>query len=168
MQWRFANCALLELGKTRLFPPSRLRPAGQTQSSIGGGRLPRMLFKYCMHHGCASVVADMATAHTAAAVTAAGAPIEPTAPASAGMASSRAPTSPVSAARGEQIENENTSFCTDCAFLISPTHAPHNRYAGVNALNAAAKYLARGSRVVVVDRNGKWGGQWVGQYEYVH
>lgn len=72
---------------------------------------------------CASVVADMATAHTAAAVTAAGAPIEPTAPASAGMASSRAPTSPVSAARGEQIENENTSFCTDCAFLISPTRA---------------------------------------------
>lgn len=117
---------------------------------------------------CASVAADMATAHTAAAVTAAGAPIESTAPASAGMASSRAPTSPVSAARGEQIENENTSFCTDCAFLISATHAPHNRYAGVNALNAAAKYLARGSRVVVVDRNGKWGGQWVGQYEYVH
>lgn len=72
---------------------------------------------------CASVAADMATAHTAAAVTAAGAPIEPTAPASAGMASSRAPTSPVSAARGEQIENENTSFCTDCAFLISPTRA---------------------------------------------
>ena len=39
------------------------------------------------------------------------------------------------------------------------------RYAGINALNAAAKYLAHGSRVVVVDRNRRWGGQWIDQYE---
>lgn len=40
-------------------------------------------------------------------------------------------------------------------------------YAGVNALNAAAKYLPKGARVVVVDRGRCWGGQWPNQYDYV-
>jgi len=40
-------------------------------------------------------------------------------------------------------------------------------YAALNALNAAAKYLNRGDRVVVVDRNETWGGQWLGQYDFV-
>ena len=40
-------------------------------------------------------------------------------------------------------------------------------YAGINALNAAARYLPKGARVVVVDRGGRWGGQWPGQYDYV-
>ena len=34
-------------------------------------------------------------------------------------------------------------------------------YAGINALNAASKYLQRGDRVIVVDRGQRWGGQWV-------
>lgn len=40
-------------------------------------------------------------------------------------------------------------------------------YAGLNALNAAAKYMAPGERVVFVDKNRTWGGQWVGQYDYL-
>lgn len=40
-------------------------------------------------------------------------------------------------------------------------------YAGLNGLNAAAKYLKKGDRVVVVDENATWGGQWIGQYDFV-
>ena len=40
-------------------------------------------------------------------------------------------------------------------------------YAGVNALNAASKYLPKGARVVVVARQSRWGGQWVEQYDFV-
>jgi len=40
-------------------------------------------------------------------------------------------------------------------------------YAGVNALHAAARYLEPGSRVVVIDPNNRWGGQWVQQYSFV-
>jgi len=40
-------------------------------------------------------------------------------------------------------------------------------YAALNALNAAAKYLNKGQRVVIVDKNATWGGQWVHQYDFV-
>jgi cation diffusion facilitator CzcD-associated flavoprotein CzcO len=40
-------------------------------------------------------------------------------------------------------------------------------YAALNGLNAAAKYLKRGDRVVVIDKNESWGGQWIGQYDFV-
>jgi hypothetical protein len=40
-------------------------------------------------------------------------------------------------------------------------------YAALNALNAAAKYLKKGDRVVVIDRKATWGGQWLGQYDFV-
>jgi hypothetical protein len=40
-------------------------------------------------------------------------------------------------------------------------------YAGVNALNAATKYLPKGARVVVVAQQSGWGGQWVDQYDFV-
>ena len=37
----------------------------------------------------------------------------------------------------------------------------------VSALNAAARYLDAGDKVIVVDRGMRWGGQWVGQYDFV-
>lgn len=40
-------------------------------------------------------------------------------------------------------------------------------YAGINALNAASKYLPEGARVVVIARERAWGGQWVDQYDFV-
>jgi hypothetical protein len=40
-------------------------------------------------------------------------------------------------------------------------------YAGLNGLNAAAKYLKPGDRVVFVDQGASWGGQWTGQYDFV-
>ncbi len=40
-------------------------------------------------------------------------------------------------------------------------------YAALNGLNAAAKYLKKGERVVVLDKNETWGGQWVQQYDFV-
>jgi cation diffusion facilitator CzcD-associated flavoprotein CzcO len=40
-------------------------------------------------------------------------------------------------------------------------------YAALNGLNAAAKYLKPGSRVVVIDKNETWGGQWTRQYDFV-
>ncbi len=40
-------------------------------------------------------------------------------------------------------------------------------YAALNGLNAAAKYLKKGDRVVVIDRMETWGGQWVPQYDFV-
>lgn len=40
-------------------------------------------------------------------------------------------------------------------------------YAGLNGLNAAAKDLKKGARVVVVDRNETWGGQWLHPYDFV-
>ena len=40
-------------------------------------------------------------------------------------------------------------------------------YAALNGLNAAAKYLKKGERVVLVDKNATWGGQWVHQYDFV-
>lgn len=40
-------------------------------------------------------------------------------------------------------------------------------YAALNGLNAAAKYLKQGERVVVVDKNSTWGGQWLHQYDFV-
>eukprot|EP00746_Dinoflagellata_sp_MGD_P030626 gnl/MRDRNA2_/MRDRNA2_172699_c0_seq1.p1 gnl/MRDRNA2_/MRDRNA2_172699_c0~~gnl/MRDRNA2_/MRDRNA2_172699_c0_seq1.p1 ORF type:complete len:520 (+),score=85.23 gnl/MRDRNA2_/MRDRNA2_172699_c0_seq1:178-1737(+) len=40
-------------------------------------------------------------------------------------------------------------------------------YAGINALNAATLHLPKKARVVVVDREACWGGQWVRQYEFV-
>ena len=40
-------------------------------------------------------------------------------------------------------------------------------YAGLNALNAAAKYVPEGSTVVVVDAGRAWGGQWPDQYDFV-
>jgi muconolactone delta-isomerase len=40
-------------------------------------------------------------------------------------------------------------------------------YAALNALNAAAKYLKRGARVVVIDKRESWGGQWLDQYDFV-
>jgi hypothetical protein len=40
-------------------------------------------------------------------------------------------------------------------------------HAALNGLNAAAKHLKRGDRVVVIDKNPTWGGQWVHQYDFV-
>jgi hypothetical protein len=40
-------------------------------------------------------------------------------------------------------------------------------YAALNGLNAAAKYLMKGDRVVLVDKNETWGGQWLRQYDFV-
>ncbi len=40
-------------------------------------------------------------------------------------------------------------------------------YAALNGLNAAAKYLKKGERVVLVDKNATWGGQWIQQYDFV-
>lgn len=40
-------------------------------------------------------------------------------------------------------------------------------YAALNGLNAAAKYLKRGDRVALIDKNPIWGGQWVHQYDFV-
>jgi hypothetical protein len=40
-------------------------------------------------------------------------------------------------------------------------------YAGVCAFNAAAKYLAPGSRVVVIDRSDRWGGTFSHAYDHV-
>ena len=40
-------------------------------------------------------------------------------------------------------------------------------YAGLNALNAAVKYLPKGACVVVVDRGVRWGGQWPDTYGFV-
>src|SRR5580704_14737665 len=40
-------------------------------------------------------------------------------------------------------------------------------YAGLNGLNAAAKYLNKGDRVVFVDKSPTWGGQWTHQYDFV-
>lgn len=40
-------------------------------------------------------------------------------------------------------------------------------YAGINALNAATKYLPEHARVVVIGRERAWGGQWVDQYSFV-
>lgn len=40
-------------------------------------------------------------------------------------------------------------------------------YAALNALNAAAKYLTPGTRVVVIDKREAWGGQWLDQYNFV-
>jgi hypothetical protein len=40
-------------------------------------------------------------------------------------------------------------------------------YAAVNALNAASHHLSSGARVAVIARENEWGGQWVGQYDFV-
>jgi hypothetical protein len=40
-------------------------------------------------------------------------------------------------------------------------------YAALNGLNAAAKYLKKGDRVVLIDKNETWGGQWNHQYDFV-
>lgn len=40
-------------------------------------------------------------------------------------------------------------------------------YAAVNALNAASYHLAAGAKVAVVCKETCWGGQWVGQYDFV-
>ncbi|HLK37063.1 MAG TPA: hypothetical protein VKU41_09965 [Polyangiaceae bacterium] len=40
-------------------------------------------------------------------------------------------------------------------------------YAALNGLNAAAKYLKQGDRVVFVDKYETWGGQWTHQYDFV-
>jgi hypothetical protein len=40
-------------------------------------------------------------------------------------------------------------------------------YAALNGLNAAAKYLRKGDRVVIIDKNSSWGGQWLNQYDFV-
>ena len=56
----------------------------------------------------------------------------------------------------------STSQVLDCELCIVGAG-----YAGLNGLNAAAKYLKRGDRVVVIDKNETWGGQWIGQYDFV-
>jgi hypothetical protein len=40
-------------------------------------------------------------------------------------------------------------------------------YAALNGLNAAAKYLSKGDRVIFIDKNETWGGQWTRQYDFV-
>jgi hypothetical protein len=40
-------------------------------------------------------------------------------------------------------------------------------YAALNGLNAAAKYMKKGERVVVIDKRATWGGQWNDQYDFV-
>lgn len=40
-------------------------------------------------------------------------------------------------------------------------------FSALNGLNAAAKYLKKGERVVVIDKNATWGGQWLHQYEFL-
>lgn len=40
-------------------------------------------------------------------------------------------------------------------------------YAGVNALNAAAKYVPKGGKIAWVDKREAVGGMWVDQYDYV-
>ena len=40
-------------------------------------------------------------------------------------------------------------------------------YAALNGLNAAAKHLTKGARVVVIDKNATWGGQWLHQYDFL-
>lgn len=40
-------------------------------------------------------------------------------------------------------------------------------YAALNGLSAAAKYLKKGERVVVIDKGPTWGGHWNEQYDFV-
>ena len=40
-------------------------------------------------------------------------------------------------------------------------------YAGICAFEAASHHLVKGARVVVIDRNEKWGGMWTTVYDYV-
>ncbi len=40
-------------------------------------------------------------------------------------------------------------------------------YAALNGLNAVAKYMKPGERVVMIDKNETWGGQWLHQYDFV-
>lgn len=60
------------------------------------------------------------------------------------------------------IEAASTSTTLDCELCIVGAG-----YAALNGLNAAAKYLEPGARVVVIDRNATWGGQWLHQYDFV-
>ncbi len=48
--------------------------------------------------------------------------------------------------------------CSACSLCIVGAG-----YAGINALNAASKYLKPGDKVVIVDKNHTWGGQWIEQ-----
>jgi len=52
--------------------------------------------------------------------------------------------------------------CETCALVIIGAG-----YAGICALNAAVKYLPSASKVVVIDKGLRWGGQWVNQYDFV-
>lgn len=58
--------------------------------------------------------------------------------------------------------NSSSQVVHDCELCIVGAG-----YAALNGLNAAAKYLKKGDRVVVIDRNQTWGGQWLGQYDFV-
>jgi hypothetical protein len=55
-----------------------------------------------------------------------------------------------------------TSKTLDCELCVVGAG-----YAALNGLNVAAKYLNEGDRVIVLDKNASWGGQWLHQYDFV-
>jgi hypothetical protein len=61
-----------------------------------------------------------------------------------------------------QVIEPQTDETVDCELCIVGAG-----YAALNGLNAASKYLKKGERVVVLDKNDTWGGQWVHQYDFV-
>jgi hypothetical protein len=67
------------------------------------------------------------------------------------------------AARGEALmTSDDQAAWLECELCI--VGAGH---AGLNGLNAAAGYLKKGARVVVIDKNQTWGGQWLHQYDFL-
>jgi len=65
-------------------------------------------------------------------------------------------------AHGSRLATEASSESYDCDLCIVGAG-----YAALNGLNAAAKYLNSGDRVVLIDKNETWGGQWIHQYDFV-
>jgi len=59
-------------------------------------------------------------------------------------------------------ETAPTDAVLDCELCIVGAG-----YAALNGLNAAAKYLKKGDRVVLIDKYDTWGGQWTHQYDFV-
>ena len=64
--------------------------------------------------------------------------------------------------RADTTMVEGQRLVEDCALCIVGAG-----YAGLNALAAAVDYLAPNDRVVILDRNTTWGGQFIDQYGFV-
>ncbi len=60
------------------------------------------------------------------------------------------------------MAERSTGSVVDCELCIVGAG-----YAALNGLNAAAKYLAPGARVVIIERRDGFGGQWLDQYDFV-